>query len=239
MNPENNGLNYFSGAMPQVEFLRRCWGILSSKGFNRENTIVGVCVCREEPACFLVREIRKLWKTVYDFSSLAGMPFVGKTGFLKMQKYAPYGNDDTRFLYMAFSHIGWTVGGERGMFSPQGNEMPCSGCGGLIAFQRELVSGSAPWEPDPDNLEQGLLNQQMFRNMKYGGGSDLVALTKLAYSIILKDIERLVGLTLANQGNAYAMVTGIQLNGSDQQEWIWPGESYERICGQKKELSLM
>lgn len=57
--------------------------------------------------------------------------------------------------------------------------------------------GAGLWEPDPDNLEQSLFNQQMFRNMKSGGRSDLVAPTKLAYVTILKDLERLTGLTFA------------------------------------------
>ena len=97
---------------PEVEFLARCSKILAANGFNRENTIVGVCVCRKDPACFLVNEIRKIWRTVYDFSSLAGMPFAGKTGFMKMRKYAPNEQNDTRFLYMAFPHIGWTLVGK-------------------------------------------------------------------------------------------------------------------------------
>lgn len=89
---------YFPGAVPQAEFLACSSKSFEDHGFNRENTIVGVCVCREEPACFLVEDIRKLWGMVYDFSSLAGMPFAGKTGFMKMQKYAPNDRADNRFL---------------------------------------------------------------------------------------------------------------------------------------------
>ena len=169
---KEKGPIYFPGALPEAEFLGRSSRVFEAYGFNPGNTIVGVCVCREEPACFLVEEIRKRWRTVYDFSSLAGMPFVGKTGFMKMQKYAPHDQNDTRFLYMAFPHIGWTFGEQIGMFVHPGKGKPYPACGGLVAFQQELVSGSAPWEADPDNLEQGLLNQRLFRNMKYGGGSD-------------------------------------------------------------------
>ncbi|MEO8327721.1 MAG: hypothetical protein ABI618_17865 [Nitrospirota bacterium] len=78
----------FSGAVPQTEFFACSSKPFEDHGFKRENTIVGVCVCREEPACFLMEDIRKIWGMVYDFSSLAGMPFAGKTGFMKMQKYA-------------------------------------------------------------------------------------------------------------------------------------------------------
>jgi Limiting CO2-inducible proteins B/C beta carbonyic anhydrases len=199
---------------------------------------VGVCVCREEPACLLVKEIRKLWKMVYDFSSLAGMPFAGKTGFMKMQKYAPHDQTDTRFLCLAFPHIAWMPDGQIGKDAPLGRGKSYSGCSGLVAFQQELASGPSPWEPDPDNLEQGLLNQRLFRNMKYGEGSDVVTLTKLAYSIILQDVEKLLGLTLANLENPYALVTGIQLNSHAQQDAIWPGEMYEVIPRKRIALSL-
>jgi hypothetical protein len=238
MNPKKNGPIYFPGALPQVEFLARTFKILAANGFTPENTIVGVCVCREEPACLLVKEIRKLWEMVYNFSSLAGMPFAGKTGFMKMQKYAPNDRTDTRFLYMAFSHIGWMPDGQMGRDAPLGRGKSSSACSGLVAFQQELASGPSPWEPDSDNLEQGLLNQRLFRNMKYGGGSDLVALTKLAYTIILQDVEKLLGLTLANLENPYALVTGIQLTSHGQQNFIWPGEIYEVAHGQRTPLSL-
>jgi len=238
MNPKKNSQNDFPGALPQVEFLARSFKFLAANGFTPEKTIVGVCVCREESACLLVKEIRKLWEMVYDFSSLAGMPFAGKTGFMKMQKYAPNDLTDTCFLCMAFPHIGWMPDGQIGKDAPLGGGKSYSGCSGLVAFQQELTSGPSPWEPDSDNLEQGLLNQRLFRNMKYGGGSDLVALTKLAYTIILQDTEKLLRLTFANLENPYALVTGIQLTNHGQQNFIWPGEIYEVAHGQRTPLSL-
>ena len=110
---------------------------------------------------------------------------------------------------------------------------------GRIAFQQELASGPSPWEPDSDNLEQGLLNQRLFRNMKYGDGSDCLSLTRLAYTIILQDVEKLLELTLKNLDNPYALVTGIQLNGNGDQDFIWPGEMYEVIPRKRIDLSLI
>ena len=239
MNRKKGGPHYFPGALPQVEFLARSFKILAANGFTPENTIVGVCVCREEPACLLVEKIRKLWDRVYDFSSLAGMPFAGKTGFMKMQKYAPDDRTDTHFLYMAFPHIGWTPDGQIGRGAPLGPGNSYAACSGLIAFQQELASGPSPWEPDSDNLEQGLLNQRLFRNMKYGDGSDCLSLTRLAYTIILQDVEKLLELTLKDLDNPYALVTGIQLNGNGDQDFIWPGEMYEVIPRKRIDLSLI
>ena len=51
MNPtKKNGPNDFPGALPQVEFLAGSFNILEANGFTPEKTIVGVGVCREEPA---------------------------------------------------------------------------------------------------------------------------------------------------------------------------------------------
>ncbi|MEO8327720.1 MAG: hypothetical protein ABI618_17860 [Nitrospirota bacterium] len=139
---------------------------------------------------------------------------------------------------MAFPHIGWMPDGQMGKDASLECGKPYSPCSGLAAFQQELASGPSLWEPDSDNLEQGLLNQRLFRNMKYGEGSDSVTLTKLAYIIILQDIERLVELTLGNVENQYAVMTGIQLNWPGQQNFIWPGEMYQVTHGKRTVLSL-
>jgi len=238
MSFEQDRLKDYPNSMPQNEFLSHLYKVLVEKGFGQRNTIVGVSVCREQPSHLLIEEIRNFWPTVFDFSSLAGMQFVGKSGFLKMRKSVNYEEGSSCFLYMAFPHIGWTSDGQLGRIDPPGLGKPYPACGGLVAFQEELASGSSPWEPDPDNLEQGLLNQRMFQNMKYGGGSNLIALTNLAYTTILKDIERIAALSLTTQGNPYAIVTGIQLNGPEKQNFVWPGEMYELRDNKKSMLFL-
>lgn len=85
---------------------------------------------------------------------------------------------------------------------------------------------------------EGLLNPRLFRNIKYGEGSDVVTRTMLAYSIILQDVEKLLGLTLAKLENPYAFVTGIQLNSHRQQDVIRPGEMYEVLLRKRTDLFL-
>ncbi|MCA9420664.1 MAG: hypothetical protein KC592_06590 [Nitrospira sp.] len=127
----------FSGALPQVEFLAGSFNILEANGFTPEKTIVGVGVCREETGSLLVKEIRKLWQMVCDFSSLAGMPFAGKTGFMKIQKSAPHDRTDIRFLCMAFPHIAWMPDARIGKDTLLRGGKSYSGCSGLVAFQQE------------------------------------------------------------------------------------------------------
>ena len=74
--------------------------------------------------------------------------------------------------------------------------------------------------------------------MKYEEGSDVVTLTKVAYAIILQDVEKLLRLTLAKLENPYALVTGIQVNSHEQQDVIWPGEMYEDLPRIRTDLSL-
>ena len=124
------------------------------------------------------------------------------------------------------------------MYAPQEERTSYPACSGLVEFQKELLGGSTSWEIDPDDLEESFLKRRLFGSMKYGGGSDFVTLTKLAYTIILKDVERLAGLTFASSESQYAVVTGIQLNGPGQQDFIWPGDMYEVTHGQRAPLSL-
>lgn len=229
---------YFPGALPQAEFFARSYDTLITRGFKYGNTIVGISVCPEEPACFLVEEIRKIWGRVVDLSRLGGMLFAGKTGFLSIRRYASQEEGDTFYLYMAFPHIGRTAKGEVGMYSSQEGASPFPSCSALVTFQEELASGSPCWELDPDDIEKGLLKQRLFRTIKYGDVPDLVTLTKLTYTFILEDLERLIGLTLLKPGGGYAVMTGIQINGPDQQNFIWPGKMYQVVHRKKTAITV-
>jgi hypothetical protein len=124
------------------------------------------------------------------------------------------------------------------MDTPQEERASYPACRGLVEFQKELLGGSTFWEIDPDDLEESFFKRRLFGSMKYGGDSDFVTPTKLAYTIILKDEERLAGLTFANSGSHYAVLTGIRLNGPGQQDVVWPGDMYEVTYGQRATLSL-
>ena len=55
---------------------------------------------------------------------------------------------------------------------------------------------------------------------------DLVTLTKMAHSVIQEDIERMIRLTVDTASFPYAVFTGIQMHGPNNQTWIWMDMPY-------------
>lgn len=240
MSFETEVLSVFPGAYPQMEFLASIQERLNDRGFEPWNTIVGVSVCREEPSCFLVEDLRTLWGTVYNFCTLSGLPFVGISAFRKMQQVVKADQGEGHFVFMAFPHIKWKPErGKKSVSACQGQESYFGGCSGLLNFQQGQTGESTKRNLDIDNLEQSLINQRLSHYQPVDEVSDVVALTKLTYRTILEDVDRLAGRAFMTSRCRYAIVTGIQINGPDQQDWIWPGHMFMVTLGSKRPLSLL
>jgi hypothetical protein len=65
-----------------------------------------------------------------------------------------------------------------------------------------------------------------------------MTLTKIAYRVILEDLEHLVELTLDTSVSDYAILSGIQIHGPDKEQYTWPGVMYVVINGQREEMVL-
>lgn len=229
---------HFPTAIPQPEFVAHVSETLAEKGFEPSSTIACVSACREEPAPGLLREIHKIWGKVFDFSSLAGMLLPGKTGMLKLQRCAEASRASMRYVFMAFPHLALGGPGEAGSYVRDELAWPSPVCSALCALQKELALGIFRWDFDPDDPEQSLLKQRLFRKLKYGQVPDLITLTKLAHSAVVEDLERLVGMTVATTPRDYAVVTGIQIHGPDRVDFIWPGVLDLVVDGVRQALPL-
>lgn len=238
MSHETDLLTLFPGASPQTEFLASTQKMLCDRGFQHWNTIVGVSVCREEPSCFLVEDLRTLWGTVCNFCTLSGFPFVGLSGFRKMQQMVRTEQGEGRFVFMAFPHIKWRPArGKKRLPGSHGQESSFEACGGLQNFQRGQATESTNRKLDIDDLEQSLINQRLSRYRQVDEVSDVVTLTKWTYKTILEDVHRLADRALMTSKCRYAIVTGIQINGPEKQDWVWPGHMYMVASGKKRPLS--
>lgn len=223
MNADPVVKEHFPTAISQPEFVARLSETLAERGFESSTTIACVSACREEPATGLLRDIHTIWGKVFDFSSLAGMLLPGKTGMLKMQRCAEASRGSMRYVFIAFPHVALSARGEAGSYLRDELARPSPVCSALCALQKELALGILRWDFDPDDPEQSLLKQRLFRKLKYGQVPDLITLTKLAHSAVVEDLERLVGLTVATAPRDYAIVTGIQIHGPDRMDFISPG----------------
>ena len=224
---------HFPGAMVGEDFVRRTHEALHAWGFEPSNTIACVSVCRDELTRPFRDEIQKVWGHAFNFSSLAGMVFLGKTGFLAAQHHAPNEDGRERYVYFAFPHIGVEARGEIGLCYRSGRKELSHACGALVGFQRELQSGSLRPDLDADDLEQSLLKQRIFGRLKDGEVPDLVSLTKLAHKVILEELERMIELTVDTTRSDYAVLTGVQIHGPEASDYIWPNEMYA-VVGQAR-----
>ena len=112
-------------------------------------------------------------------------------------------------------------------------------CGALLTIQQDLAHGSVGLELNQDDLEQSLLKQRLFRKLRYGDMPDLVTLTKMAHTVIREDLERMIQLTVDSASFPYAVFTGIQIHGPNNQTWIWMDTPYVMAQGIRETLDPM
>ncbi|SEM06701.1 hypothetical protein SAMN04489760_103159 [Syntrophus gentianae] len=229
---------HFPKAISDDDFVRSSYSSLSPHGFSSHNTIACVGVCRDEITRPLIDNIQKYWGEAFNFCSLAGLLTSGKTGFSAAEHHAPVEHERERYVYYAMPHIAIDENGEIGVCSRPGRPGPSGACGALIAFRREMLEGALNLESDPDDVEQSLLKQRLFKKIRYGDIPDLVTLTKITYQEVLEELMHMIGITVNTAHSDYAVFTGIQIHGPDRQEFVWPGEMYAMVRGQRTELVL-
>lgn len=227
---------YFPGSRTSRGFVDYSLRILSPFGFQANNTMACASVCRDELTRPFINNIHEVWGRLFNFSSLAGMLYLGVTGFKAAQHHAPNSEGTERYVYFAFPHIAIDENGVSGNCRRPGRREMSHACGALLNVLQDLSQGSVGLEPNQDDLEQSLLKQRLFRKLRYGEIPDLVTLTQIAHSVIREDLERMIQLTVDSSAVAYAVFTGIQIHGPDNQTWIWTDTSYVVVEGARETL---
>lgn len=230
--------NEFPEAVPQDGFVAQSHEKLKKHGFLAENTIAFASVCRDEITLSLVEDIEKTWGEAFIFSSLGGLPILGKTGFLAAQQHAPIDERGIeRYVYYALPHIAIGPHGEFGVYFRPGRQKASHACGALMAFQHELESRSLQLAPDPDDIEQSVLKRHLLGKLRYGDVPDLPSLTRIAHAVILQELERMIQLTVDPMRSDYGLFTGIQIHAPEGRHFVWPGVAYAVMGGKTVSLS--
>ena len=229
---------HFPKARPEDKYIAATVDALSPHGFTANNSIACVSVCRDELTRSLVVSVQDAWGEAFNCSSLAGMLFLGKTGFLAAGHHAPRENGIEHYIYYAFPHIAIGPSGQIGECRRPGRDEPSSACGALVGFQKEMQSDSLDLEFDLDDVEQSLLKQHLFKKIRYGEAPELMELTQIAHDTILEDLERMIDLTVNTSTSHYAVFTGIQIHGAQGEQFVSPGASYVVINGKHTDCHL-
>ncbi len=228
----------FPGAMPERRFVKRTLSRAESLGFNADNTIACVGTCRDELCASLGRTVTRFWGESFNFSSLGGFPFLGKSGVTAARSHAPLVRGKERYAFFALPHIGINASGELGSCERPGLDQPTVACGALDIVQRELQAGPLLTEIDFEDVEVSLIRRSLAQVVPPTRRPDLLTLTRLVLDVIERDLERLITLCVGSIRADYAVFTGIQIN-APEGNWIEPRSSYAVVDWSRTEIDLM
>lgn len=217
--------HHFPGALPMKDYMKQTYNSLDSYGFEDQNTMGMLAICRDEIADALWYEVVKYWGKTFNCCSLAGFVLMGKTGLAAATDHTPIFDGVRRFTFYAMPHIAISKTGEIGKVYREGIHKASHACGALEAIVKELDSGFINLATDMQDIEQSIIRQKILSTIKYGEKPNLVEITKLACRVISQDVEKLLG-TLDAAIFKYAVMTGIQIHGPMDTHWIYPQDFY-------------
>ena len=222
----------FPGAIAEDRFVASTRERLAPLGFDAENTIACVGVCRDELARPLIGDIGDAWGEAFNFSSLAGLLTLGRTGFAAARSHAPHFDGRERFVFITTPHVGIDGDGTLGRVQRRGQPAPTPACGALIALADELHAGALSTELDPDDIEQSLLRRRLDGLLE--PNATVGQITHIARRAILQDLEHMIaGVDMTYVD--YAVFSGVQIH-TPEGDLVWPAEAYAVVRGERHEL---
>ncbi len=227
----------FPKVYSEEDFVKKTHHALVELGFSADNSIVSVCICRDEISQPFMTLVKDTWGDAFNLSSLGGMFFAGQTGLIAAMQHAPDKDGRERYIYFALPHIAMDMDGRLGVCRRKGKEEESNACGALGSFQKELAAGKLHLSMDEADPEQSLLKRRLLREIFYGHVPDLLELTKIAQKVVQKDLEHAVNTIINRSKSDYAMLSGIQIHGPEG-NYVWPGTCYAVVRDLMQEIEL-
>ena len=228
---------YFPVVYTEADFVEKTYRILKKSGFDADNTIAAVDVCRDEISQPLVALIREHWGEAFNLCSLAAMFFAGKTALKAAMHHAPVVKGKERYVFYALPHIAIGPKGQLGVCKRVGRTEASNACGALNVFLGELKSRKPNLSMDNEDVELSLIKTRLLREIPYGHVPDLMELTEITLKTIKEDFESALGGTVNTKHSDYAFITGIQIHGPEG-NYVAPDESYVVVNKTKKKLDV-
>jgi len=228
---------YFPVVYTEAAFIEKTYKTLNKSGFDADNTIACVDVCRDEISQPAITLIKEKWGEAFNLCSLAAMFFAGKTGLSAAMHHAPIVNGKERYVFYALPHIAVGAKGQLGVCKRIGRKEASNACGALNVFLNELKGGKLNLSMDNEDVELSLIRTRLMKEIPYGQVPNLLELTKITLKAIREDIENALSRTVDTKHSDYALVTGIQIHAPDG-NYIWPADSYLVVKGKKKGVNF-
>lgn len=252
---------HFRTAMGIDDFLHRLEIALYAYGFNSDNSIAMVNLCRDEITVTLKQKIDQVFGSSFNTNGLGGVLTCGVTGVAAGLSHAPVsrGSGKERYVFFSFPHISIDASGDMGTISRPGRPGSSCACGALnkalVDIKTDGLSTNCkiPGVHEPLDPEFTILKQRLARRLRYDGidedkvgNLDLVQITKVAERTITDDLEYLISHTVDPRKADYAVITGVQIHNwgarfddeSPNLEFVAPTNVYVVVNGEKTEIDL-
>eukprot|EP00904_Undaria_pinnatifida_P010298 jgi/Undpi1/6399/HiC_scaffold_20.g08880.m1 len=241
----------FPGSILEGQLVSKAAGVLKLAGFNAENSIALVGVCRDEICSPFVQHVVGQFGHTFGIRGLGGFISCGRTGFGAAHAHSPVVNGRRSYVYFVAPHIAIDEQGMVGLVSRPGIEAKSSACGALCAFRAEVESGDVDMKLKTEDIEQCLLKQALGPHLKKGNLGNVLCgssysipsledLTKLASKVIVSQLEDHIKATVDTTIANYAIVAGIQIHGPEGKTYFCQVPEHCSTCveGEVKPLVI-
>ncbi len=226
----------YPDTLPVGDFVTWTDWVLSRFGFRPSNALPLLSVCRDELMLPLVDAVHATWGPSFDASSLAGLPFLGRTGIAAALGHAPGEDGRHRFVLFVLPHVGIDADGDVGVVRRRGVRRDTAACGALVAVRSQLGHGAPP-RPDPHDLEMGLLRDRLAGALGDAGVPDLLGLTELVRTQAVAELDALVAALGSPEAPVdHAVLSGVVVHGPDGSDVVAPLAASVRIDGRRHRL---
>lgn len=252
---------HFNTAMGVDDFMQRLEIALWGFGFQNDNSIAMVNLCRDEVTHTLKHKIDQVFGSSFCTNGLGGVLTCGVTGVGAGLSHSPVceTSGKERYVFFSFPHIGIDSAGVVGNISRPGRSAMSCACGAVIKALGEIKNEGLqcnckqPGVHEPLDVEYSILKQRLARRLAAEGATeesvkdlDLVSLTKVTERTISDDLEFLISKAVDPAKADYAVVTGVQIhnwstefdNEEPNLEWVAPTSAYVVVNGEKTVLDL-
>eukprot|EP00568_Trieres_chinensis_P006718 CAMPEP_0183295252 /NCGR_PEP_ID=MMETSP0160_2-20130417/3276_1 /TAXON_ID=2839 ORGANISM="Odontella Sinensis, Strain Grunow 1884" /NCGR_SAMPLE_ID=MMETSP0160_2 /ASSEMBLY_ACC=CAM_ASM_000250 /LENGTH=376 /DNA_ID=CAMNT_0025456707 /DNA_START=57 /DNA_END=1187 /DNA_ORIENTATION=+ len=172
---------YFPGAFPSSQISKRVLTSLKNRGHSLDNTLFGASICSDEINSVPNSVCAQLQKGLTDskgglfnLGGLAGLPFVGKSGFGAFFSHCPV---DGKVVIVFGPHVGISQEGVVGKVERVGMTKPSTACGAGIGAYKALLQARKDGVDPPsdwtmDKQEEWILNELKgkLHDDEYGSG---------------------------------------------------------------------
>jgi len=131
---------FFPGALLSSDLDAAVAATLYARGFSPKNTLFAHSVCSDEvnqKDGEIVDLMVNRWKEGFSLGGLAGLPFVGKSGFRAFLHHVP---DSGRLCILFAPHVGIDGGGRVGALRRDGQRENSKACGAAVGAYKAILA---------------------------------------------------------------------------------------------------